>query len=154
MFLRYINAIAVFALLGSAAYAYSIKYETILYSAKIQKLKNANEKQRDRIGMLRAEWAHLSRPERVQELSDRHLKLQQLELDQIVSFKEIPERPPKTDSIGRKLKLLGLDVSTATPGSGASDVTGSIPSSRKKAASRKSSVTRRNSAAVKTGAGR
>ncbi len=113
---RYLNAVAVFALLGSAAYAYLIKYETILYSAKIQKLENEIQKQRDEIGMLRAEWAHLSRPVRVQALADRHLKLQQLKLDQIVSFKDIPERPPKTDSIGRKLKLLGLAVPTKTPG--------------------------------------
>ncbi|MCC2095344.1 MAG: hypothetical protein KDJ29_00545 [Hyphomicrobiales bacterium] len=130
MLLRYVNAIAVFALLGSAAYAYSIKYETILYSAKIQKLKNANEKQRDRIGMLRAEWAHLSRPERIQELSDKHLHLQQLQLSQIVSFKDLPERPPKTDSIGRKLKALGLDAPTATPGS-SKNKAGVTPSSRK-----------------------
>ena len=115
MISRYVNAIGVFALLGSAAYAYSIKYETILYSAKIQKLENANQKQRDHIGMLRAEWAHLSRPERIQALSDRHLKLQQLKLDQIVSFRDIPERPPKTDSIGRKLKMLGLSEPTNTP---------------------------------------
>ena len=112
---RYLNAIAVFALLGSAGYAYSIKYETILFSAKLQKMKNTNEKQRDQIGMLRAEWAHLIRPERIQTLSDRHLKLQQLKLDQIASFKDIPERPAKTDSIGRKLKLLGLAVPTNTP---------------------------------------
>jgi cell division protein FtsL len=129
MLLRYVNAIAVFALLGSAAYAYSIKYETILYSAKIQKLKNANSKQVDQIGLLRAEWAHLSRPERIQALSDKHLKLQQLQLSQIVSFKELPERPPKTDFIGRKLKLLGLDAPTATPGSGVKTKTGATPSS-------------------------
>ncbi len=115
MISRYVNAIAVFALLGSAAYAYSIKYDTMLSSAKLQKLKIANQKQRDQIGMLRAEWAHLTRPERIQTLAKRHLKLQQLKLDQIVSFKDIPERPPKTDSIGRKLKLLGLAAPTNTP---------------------------------------
>lgn len=115
MITRYLNAIAVFALLGSAAYAYSIKYETILYASKIQKLKNANQRQQDHVSMLRAEWAHLSRPERIQTLADKHLQLQQLKLDQIVSFKDIPARPPKTDSIGRKLKLLGLDAPTSTP---------------------------------------
>lgn len=115
MISRYLNVIAVTALIGSAAYAYSIKYETILYSSKIQKLKNDNEKLRDQNGILRAEWAHLTRPARIQELSERHLQLQQLKLDQIVSFKDIPQRPPKTDSIGRQLKLLGLAEPTATP---------------------------------------
>ncbi len=129
MIVRYLNIIAVAALIGSAAYAYSIKYETILYSAKIQKLKNANQKMRDQNGILEAEWAHLTRPARVQELADRHLKLQQLDLKQIVSFKAIPERPPKTNSIGRQLKLLGLAEPTSTPrtpSSATPDTTGSI----------------------------
>lgn len=115
MIVRYLNVIAVAALIGSAAYAYSIKYETILHSAKIQKLKNANQKLRDHNSILEAEWAHLTRPARVQELADRHLKLQQLGLKQIVAFKDIPARPPKTDSIGRQLKLLGLAEPTNTP---------------------------------------
>ncbi|MGE3245423.1 MAG: hypothetical protein AB7J19_03765 [Beijerinckiaceae bacterium] len=112
---RILNAAAVCALLGSATYAYSIKYETILYSAKIHKLENANQKTRDQIGILRAEWAHQARPERVQLLAGRHLHLQQLKLDQIVHFKDLPDKPPKIDSIGRQLKLLGLAEPTNTP---------------------------------------
>ena len=112
---RYFNALAVIALVSSAAYAYSIKYETILYSERIKKTKNANAALRDQIGILRAEWAHLTRPENIQALADKHLDLQSLDLLQIGSIGELPERPPKTDSIGRKLEMLGLSEPTNTP---------------------------------------
>jgi hypothetical protein len=112
---RYFNALAVLALVGSAIYAYSIKYETILYSERIKKTKNANAALRDQIGILRAEWAHVTRPENIQALAEKHLDLQQLDLKQIGSIAELPDRPPKIDSIGRKLEILGLAEPTTTP---------------------------------------
>ena len=113
--LRYLNVMAVLALLGSAVYAYSIKYETILTSEQIVKLKNLNQRERESIAVLRAEWAHLVRPTRIQALSDQHLDLKQLTVDQIVQVTDLPDRAPKVDSIGRKLDLLGLAEPTNTP---------------------------------------
>lgn len=124
---RYFNALAVLALVGSAAYAYSIKYETILYSERIKKTKNANAALRDQIGILRAEWAHVTRPEHIQALADQHLDLQQLDLKQIGSIGELPDRPPRTDSIGRKLELLGLSEPTNTPSATSPVTTGTTP---------------------------
>lgn len=115
MIVRYMNALAIAALVGSAGYAYSIKYETILYSEKIHKLEAANDKIRDQIRLLRAEYAHLARPERIQMLASKHLELQQLDLKQVGSLADLPEKPPKTDDIGRKLKALGLAAPTNTP---------------------------------------
>jgi len=126
---RYFNALAVLALVGSAAYAYSIKYETILYSERIKKTKNANAALRDQIGILRAEWAHVTRPEVIQALADQHLDLQQLDLKQIGSIAELPDRPPKIDSIGRKLELLGLSEPTNTPSAPSPVTTGTTPNS-------------------------
>lgn len=114
-FMRYLNALAVIALVASAGYAYSIKYETILYAERIQKIKNDNRKLTDQIGMLRAELAHLTRPERLQALAEQHLDLKQLDLAQVGTINELPDRPPRTDSIGRKLELLGLAEPTNTP---------------------------------------
>ena len=112
---RYFNVLAVIALVGSAGYAYSIKYETILYSERLKKSRNANNVLRDQIGILRAEWAHVTRPGNIQALADRHLDLQQLDLMQIGTIVELPAKPPRTDSIGRKLELLGLAEPTNTP---------------------------------------
>lgn len=113
--LRYLNVLAVLALLGSAVYAYSIKYETILTSEQIVKLKNLNQRERESIAVLRAEWAHLIRPTRIQALADQHLDMKQLTVDQIVQVTDLPDRAPKVDSIGRKLELLGLSEPTNTP---------------------------------------
>ena len=113
--LRFLNVLAVLALLGSAVYAYSIKYETILTSEQIVKLKNLNKRERESIAVLRAEWAHLIRPTRIQALADQHLDMKQLSVDQIVQVTDLPDRAPKVDSIGRKLQLLGLSEPTNTP---------------------------------------
>jgi hypothetical protein len=64
---------------------------------------------------LRAEWAHLIRPTRIQALADQHLDMKQLSVDQIVQVTDLPDRAPKVDSIGRKLELLGLSEPTNTP---------------------------------------
>lgn len=113
--LRTLNVIAVLALLGSAIYAYTTKYETILYAEQIVKVKNSIQREQDAVAVLRAEWAHLIRPTRIQTLADRHLDLKQLTVDQIVQVTDLPDRPPKVDSIGRKLELLGLAEPTNTP---------------------------------------
>jgi cell division protein FtsL len=115
--IRYLNVAAVALLLASAVYAYAIKYETMGYQAEIVKARHAIQNERDAIGMLRAEWANLSRPERIQELADRHLDLQQLRAEQFAKVSDLPDRT-KVDEIGRKLDALGLSMPTATPRDG------------------------------------
>jgi cell division protein FtsL len=114
--LRYLNVLSVLALVGPATYVYSIKYETMRYSAEIVKIQHSIERENDRIVMLRAEWAHLTRPGRVQALADRHLDMQAVGVDQVVKASDLPERAARVDAIGRKLELLGLADSAATPG--------------------------------------
>lgn len=113
---RLIHVCAIAAIVGSAVYAYSIKYETIWHAEQVAKLKSRIQKEKDAIGVLRAEWAHLTRPERVQALADKHTELGQLALNQIVRLSDLPEKQQKTDTIGRQLELLGLSEPTNTPG--------------------------------------
>lgn len=113
---RLIHVCAIAAIVGSAVYAYSIKYETIWHVEQVAKIKSLIQKERDAIAVLRAEWAHLTRPERVQALADKHTELGQMSLNQIVRLSELPEKQQKTDTIGRKLELLGLSEPTNTPG--------------------------------------
>jgi len=105
---RWLNVLAVLALLGSAIYAYRIKYQTIYYGEQITKLKNQNQRERDSIAVLRAEWAHLTRPTRIQSLAEQHLDLKQLTVDQIVQVTDLPDQPPRQDNIARKLETLGI----------------------------------------------
>lgn len=113
--IRFLNIVAIAALIGSAVYAYTIKYETIYRAEQIAKMKHEIQVERDKIGVLRAEWAHLARPERVQELATKYLDLQQLSLGQIVPANALPDRAPRVDAIGRKLETLGLAEPTNTP---------------------------------------
>lgn len=113
--IRLLNILAIAALIGSAVYAYTIKYGTIYRAEQITKLNHEIQAERDAIGVLRAEWAHLARPERIQELATKYLDLQPLALNQIVTASAIPEKAARVDSIGRKLESLGLAEPTNTP---------------------------------------
>ena len=113
---RWLNVFAVAALLGSAVYAYSIKYETARYSAEILKTQHEIQRERDAVSLLKADYAWLARPGRIQQLSERHLELQNLNIDQIVKASELPERVAKGDVIARKLEALGISDLMPTPG--------------------------------------
>ena len=113
---RIIHVCAIAMLIGSAIYSYSIKYETIWYAEQVVKLKNKIQREHDDISVLRAEWAHLTRPERIQTLIDRHMETQVLSLTQIVRATDLPDKAVKVDAIGRKLEALGFAEPTNTPG--------------------------------------
>lgn len=113
--IKLLHIIAIGALVSSALYAYSIKYETTLQAEQLQKLKAKAQREREAIAVLKAEWQFLNRPERLQALADKHLDLQTLQTTQIVRLSDIPNRGPKVDSIGRKLEDLGLGLPTETP---------------------------------------
>jgi len=117
---RLLHLIAIAALIGSAVYVYNIKYETILESEQIVKLGHQINKTKDEIGVLRAEYGHLARPDRIQDLADKLLHMQQLTLNQIVRPQDIPEKSAQGDSIGRELESLGLSSSPANGAAGAS----------------------------------
>jgi hypothetical protein len=116
--LKLLHVVAIGALISSAVYAYSIKYEATFAAEEVQRLKKRVQKERDAIAVLRAEWQHLNRPESLQALADRHLALQPLSITQITRWQDVPMRGPKADSIGRKLEDLGLsgmETSSTTP---------------------------------------
>lgn len=115
--LRFLNVVAIVALIGSAVYAYSIKYQTMLRAEQINKMKREVKAERDAVAVLRAEWSFLTRPGRVQELADKYLDLQQLSVAQIVTAQALPEKGARVDQIGGKLDALGLGGPT-TPASG------------------------------------
>jgi len=110
--LRLFNLLSVLVLLGSAGYAYTVKYETSFRTEQIAKAKLEIKAEQDGISVLRAEWAFLTRPERIQKLSERYLDLEPLALAQIDGFAGIPERLPHADAIGDKIDLLGLGVAS------------------------------------------
>lgn len=113
--LRFLNIVAIVALVGSAVYAYTIKYQTSYRAEQIAKTKIEIKAERDAIAVQRADWAYMTRPERLQQLADKYLPdLKQLDVKQIVSAQSLPDKAAHVDSIGRTLDALGL-AGAATP---------------------------------------
>jgi cell division protein FtsL len=113
--IRFLNVLAIAALVGTAIFAYSVKYETMFRAEKIVQLQEKLQKQTDEIGMLRAEWEHVSRPERIANLADQFLQLQTPALNQIVPASGLPDKGPAHDDIAQKLDALGLESASNTP---------------------------------------
>jgi hypothetical protein len=118
---RLLHFIAITALIASAGYAYSIKYETLFYVEQVAKLKSKVQRERDAIAVLQAEWQYLDRPDRLQAAADQHLDLQPMKIQQLARLSDLPDRPNREDEIGRKLEALGLLEPTATPKDKTSD---------------------------------
>jgi cell division protein FtsL len=121
---RLLHAAAIAALIGSAGYVYGVKYRTIYASEQLVKARHLIAKEKDAINLLRAEYAHLARPDRLQALADSKLSMQALALSQIATVGDLPEAQPKVDSIGRTLESLGFLKDSATP---AADAGGETP---------------------------
>lgn len=111
--IRLLHAVAISLLIASAAYAYSTKYETLYYSETLAKTKAKRDREREAIAAAKAEWALLTRPDRLQRMVDRHLDLKPMGIAQLARLSELPVRPSKGDAIGAKLETLGIEP-TAT----------------------------------------
>lgn len=112
--LRLLNILAVAALISSAVYAYTIKYQTAYRLEQITKTKLEIKAERDAIAVLRAEWAYMTRPERLQPLADKYLpELKPLQVSQLVPATALPQKV-HSDAIGAKLSEIGLSA-PATP---------------------------------------
>jgi hypothetical protein len=120
--MRIIHLLVIGALVFAAAYVYRIKMESTSRTERVLRLHAEIREQRDAIAVLRAEWAKLDAPLRLQRLAERHLSLKSLNAAQYDQLKNLPERPPSLvkpgdpDPIGAMIET--IDAAT---------VTGSIP---------------------------
>ena len=115
--MRLLNILVIGALIVAASYVYKIKFDSTLQAERVAKLRGELRNERNAIAVLRAEWAKLDAPSRIQGLADRHLTLRRIEPTQFDSLDRLPERPgpsaPNADRIGAMLAP--------------SEMTGSIP---------------------------
>ena len=93
--MRILNLCVLALLFFAAAYVYEIKFESTLRSERVAKMRSDVRRERDAIAALRAEWAQLENPARIQALARRHLKLRPTDPTQYDSFDRLPERPPQ-----------------------------------------------------------
>jgi hypothetical protein len=107
--------LSIVMLIGSAVYAYRVKYDSIVLAEQVAKLKSRIHREKDAIAVLKAEWQYVNRPDRVQALADAHADLRPLTVQQMARWSELPPRPAKGDAIAGKLEALGLlDVTGTT----------------------------------------
>jgi cell division protein FtsL len=93
MMLRLLHMVVLAALFLAAADVYKIKYESTLQAEKVAKLRGEIRREQDTIANLRAEWSKLDRPDRIQELAQRHLTLRAAEIANYDPLDRLPERP-------------------------------------------------------------
>ena len=93
--MRLLNFCVLVLLLLAAGYVYEIKYESTLRAERVAKMRNDVRRERDAIAALRAEWAQLENPARLQGLVRRHLTLGPSQSHQFDSLDQLPERPPR-----------------------------------------------------------
>lgn len=102
--MRLLNIMVIGALVLAASFVYKIKFDSTLQAERAANLRNELRREQDAIAILRAEWAKLDAPSRIQSLSRRHMALQPIAPTQFDSLDHLPERPlvaPKSaDPIG------------------------------------------------------
>jgi hypothetical protein len=121
---RILHLLVIGVLVFAAAYVYRIKMESTVRTERVLRLHADIREQRDAIAALRAEWAKLDAPLRLQGLAERHLSLKPIAAQQYDSLKNLPDRPPnfakpgEPDPIGAMIDTTDRDI-----------VTGSLPAS-------------------------
>ena len=118
--MRLIHLFVIGALVFAAAYVYQIKMDFTARMERVLRLHAEVREQREAIAALRAEWAKLDAPMRLQGLAERHLKLKPVTAPQFDSLKNLPDRPPSfanpadPDPIAAMIDTIDPDIITGS----------------------------------------
>jgi cell division protein FtsL len=121
-FIRFLNLTVIAALVLAAAFVYKIKFDATVQAAQVAKLREDIRREHDKIAALRAQWARLDNPSRIQSIVMRHLSLRPLDATQIDTFDHLPLRPPEPGRVQE-----GDPIATIIEDTRADGPTGSIP---------------------------
>ena len=119
--MRLLHFIVVASLVVAAVHVYKIKFESAVQAERVAKLGVEIRHEHERVASLRAEWAQLDNPARIQALAQRFLALKPLDPAQIEGLDHLPER---TEPAPAPAEVMALDRS----GTAATEPpTGSVP---------------------------
>jgi hypothetical protein len=119
--MRLLNFMVIAALILAASFVYKIKFDSTLQAERVGKIAGELRRERNAIATLRAEWAKLDTPGRIQGLAERHLALRPVVPTQFDSLDRLSDRPPPN------VQPAGSDPIGAMLAPGAPDSTGSVP---------------------------
>jgi cell division protein FtsL len=89
--LRFINVCLALGLVALAYVIYEVKYESRALDDDIALLQKDIEAERDAVAVLRAEWSLLNRPERIERLAEKYLKLAPANPNQLVTLETLKD---------------------------------------------------------------
>jgi cell division protein FtsL len=90
--LRFVNICLVLGLVALAYVIYQVKYEARALDEQIASLNKDIDTERDSLAVLRAEWSLLNRPERIERLAEKYLKLAPVQPRQLVTLDTVTDR--------------------------------------------------------------
>jgi cell division protein FtsL len=106
--IKVINAFLVLTVLVTAFFMYSLEHSTRGVERQLAKLKTGINDERETIKLLDAEWASLTRPDRLQKMAEGQLKLQSVKATQIISVADVATKIPDSP-------VIKLDDKTVDP---------------------------------------
>lgn len=87
--MRIVSLFLIGCLVALSFVIYEVKYETREMNDRVAALRLDIKKERDAIGVLRAEWSHLNRPKRVERLARKHLGLKPVNARQVMTASQL-----------------------------------------------------------------
>jgi cell division protein FtsL len=90
--MRIINICLVLGLVALACVIYQVKYQARGLDTDISTLTKQIDDEHDAIAVLRAEWSLLNRPERIERLARKYLKLEPAKPTQLVTLDAASDR--------------------------------------------------------------
>jgi hypothetical protein len=120
--MRILHFCVLILLIAAAAYVYEIKFESTLRAERVAKMRVDVQREREAIASLRAEWATLDNPARLQSLARRHLQLRPADALQYDPLNRLPDRPPvvvQPQPVDAIASMIGATDSPAVTGSAA-----------------------------------
>jgi hypothetical protein len=92
--IRLLGVLLLASVMAAASYVYNVKNEAERLTRRSTELSREMEREREMIGILRAEWAHLNQPQRLQSLAERHLRdMRPQNVAALALPHEVPQRP-------------------------------------------------------------
>jgi hypothetical protein len=111
-------------LAGLLLYTYDLKFKTRALEARAQSLAAELQDEGDFLALMRAEVSYLSRPEQIEDLARKHLKLEPIAPSQLISWKAVisgedPASHPQLPLLARKdgISVLIEKAAPAAPAS-------------------------------------
>jgi cell division protein FtsL len=123
--LRFVNICLVLGLVALAYVIYQVKYEARALDEEIASLGKEIDTERDSLAVLRAEWSLLNRPERIERLAQKYLKLAPIQPRQLVTLDSVTDRDFTRPRV---------EVATTAPASAAATGQGAKPAAKAPAA--------------------